>query len=147
MIDHFPTLIDELKSSLVEQELVNASNFSINIYVAEFKSGVLTGKIKRINPLEETVKESTKIIDLEKIGIEKEIVVRYTKVNIEYGDLQDYIQVEGTAFFEIGGDSVADFSPFNFWVDIKEDFLFNGYENKFLKITYFSEYTQSKGQY
>jgi len=62
MIDHFPTLIDELKSSLVEQELVNASNFSINIYVAEFKNGLLTGKIKRINLLEGTVKESTKII-------------------------------------------------------------------------------------
>ena len=54
-------------------------NPAINIYVAEFKSGVLTGKIKSINPLEETVKESTKIIDLEKIGIEKEIVVRYKK--------------------------------------------------------------------
>jgi len=37
--------------------------------------------------------------------------------------------------------------PFNFWVDNNEEFLFNGYENKFLKITYFSEYTQSKGQY
>lgn len=119
----------------------------VNIYVAEFKNGVLTGKIKRINPLEETVKESTKIIDLKKIGIEKEIVIRYKKVNIEYGDLQEYIQVEGTTFFEIGGDSIGDFSPFNFWVDNREDFLFNGYENKFLKITYFSEYTQSKGQY
>jgi|TARA_B110000259_G_scaffold82717_2_gene96649 hypothetical protein len=31
-------------------------------------------------------------------------------------------------------------------VDNNEEFLFNGYENKFLKITYFSEYTQSKGQ-
>ena len=32
-------------------------------------------------------------------------------------------------------------------MDNNEEFLFNGYENKFLKITYFSEYTQSKGQY
>jgi|TARA_B110000259_G_scaffold82717_2_gene96650 hypothetical protein len=65
MIDHFSILIDELFK--IEFAYGNSSpkyidGLAINIYVAEFKNGLLTGKIKRINLLEGTVKESTKII-------------------------------------------------------------------------------------
>lgn len=120
---------------------------TINIYVAEFKNGILTGKMKRINPLEGIENEFTKIVQLDKIRIEKEIIVRYTKVDIQSGDLKDYFKVEGAAFFDLKGNTIVDFPSFNFWVDNGEDFLSNKYENKFLKITYFSEYVQPKGDY
>ena len=119
----------------------------INIYVADFKNGIMSGKIKRINPLEGIEKETLKIIDSESLGVEKEIIVKYSSVDIQYGDLEEYINVNGSVFFDINGNSIADFPPFNFWVDNREGFLFGGYENKFLKITYFSEYIEPKGQY
>ncbi len=120
----------------------------IDIYIAEFKDGVLTGKQKRINPLEEIETEKTKIIDLDQIGVEKEIVVKYSDLTIEFGDLQEYIYVNDVAFFDIEGNSISDFPPFNFWVDNRETFLFDmNNKNKFLKIKYFSEYIQPKGEY
>ena len=120
----------------------------INIYVADFKNGIMTGKVKRINPLEEIEKETLKIIESESLGIEKEIIVKYISVEIEYGDLDEYIEVNGSVFFDISGNSITDFPSFNFWVNNGEAFFFNkGYENKFLKITYFSEYIEPKGEH
>ena len=120
----------------------------IHINIAEFKNGVLTGKQKRINPLEGIKTEKIKIIDLDQIGVEKEIVVKYSDLRIEFGDLQEYIYVNDVAFFDIEGNSISDFPPFNFWVNNREGFLFDiNNKNKFLKIKYFSEYIEPKGQY
>lgn len=120
----------------------------IHINIAEFKNGVLTGKQKRINPLEGIKTEKIKIIDLDQIGVEKEIVVKYSDLRIEFGDLQEYIYVNDVAFFDIEGNSISDFPPFNFWVNNREGFLFDiNNKNKFLKIKYFLEYIEPKGQY
>jgi hypothetical protein len=120
----------------------------INIYIAEFKNGILTGKQKKIKPLEGTETETSKIIELEIIGVEKEIIVNYTDLEIQFGDLKEYIYVNDVSFFDIDGNSISDFPPFYFWVDNNEGFLFDiNNKNKFLKIKYFSEYIEPKGEY
>jgi len=120
----------------------------IDIYIAEFKNGVLTGKQKRINPLEGIEIEKIKNIRLDQIGVEKEIVVKYSDLTIEFGDLQEYVYVNDVAFFDLDGNSISDFSPFNFWLENSESFLFDmNNKNKFLKITYFPEYIEPKGEY
>ena len=120
----------------------------IDIYIAEFKNGVLTGKQKRINPLEGIETEKIKIIGLDQIGVEKEIVVKYSDLTIEFGDLQEYVYVNDVAFFDLDGNRISDFPPFNFWVNNRESFLFDmNNKNKFLKIKYFPEYIEPRGQY
>ena len=120
----------------------------IDIYIAEFKNGVLTGKQKRINPLEGIETEKIKIIGLDQIGVEKEIVVKYSDLTIEFGDLQEYVYVNDVAFFDLDGNRISDFPPFNFWVNNRESFLFDmNNKNKFLKIKYFPEYFEPKGEY
>ena len=120
----------------------------IDIYIAEFKNGVLTGKQKRINPLEGIETEKIKIIDIDQIGVEKEIVVKYSDLTIEFGDLQEYVYVNDVAFFDLDGNRISDFPPFNFWVNNRESFLFDmNNKNKFLKIKYFPEYIKPMGQY
>ena len=120
----------------------------INIYIAEFKNGVLTGKQKRINPLEGIETEKIKIIGLDQIGVEKEIVVKYSDLTIEFGDLQEYVYVNDVAFFDLDGNRISDFPPFNFWVNNRESFLFDmNNKDKFLKIKYFPEYIEPRGEY
>jgi len=120
----------------------------IDIYIAEFKNGVLTGKQKRINPLEGIETEKIKIIGIDQIGVEKEIVVKYSDLTIEFGDLQEYVYVNDVAFFDLDGNRISDFPPFNFWVNNRESFLFDmNNKNKFLKIKYFPEYIEPKGEY
>jgi hypothetical protein len=120
----------------------------IDIYIAEFKNGVLTGIQKRINPLEGIVIEKTKNIRLDQIGNEKEIVVKYSDLEIQFGDLQEYVKVNDVEFFDLDGKSISDFPPFNFWQINRESFLFDmNNKNKFLKITYFPEYIEPKGEY
>ena len=120
----------------------------IDIYIAEFKNGVLTGKQKRITPLEGIETEKIKIIGLDQIGVEKEIVVKYSDLTIEFGDLQEYVYVNDVAFFDLDGNRISDFPPFNFWVNNRESFLFDmNNKNKFLKIKYFPEYIEPKGEY
>ena len=137
----------------------------IDIYIAEFKNGVLTGIQKRINPLEGIVIEKTKNIrfhhdipksidsyyqetGLGQIGNEKEIVVKYSDLEIQFGDLQEYVNVNDVEFFDLDGKSISDFPPFNFWQINRESFLFDmNNKNKFLKITYFLEYIEPKGEY
>lgn len=120
----------------------------IDIYIAEFKNGVLTGKQKKINPLEEIETEKIKTIELDQIGVEKEIVVKYSDLTIEFGDLQEYVYVNDVAFFDLDGNRIPDFPPFNFWVNNRESFLFDmNNKNKFLKIKYFPEYIEPRGEY
>ena len=120
----------------------------IDIYIAEFKNGVLTGKQKKINPLEGIETEKIKIIGIDQIGVEKEIVVKYSDLTIEFGDLQEYVYVNDVAFFDLDGNRISDFPPFNFWVNNRESFLFDmNNKNKFLKIKYFPEYIEPKGEY
>ena len=120
----------------------------IDIYIAEFKNGVLTGKQKKINPLEGIETEKIKIIRIDQIGVEKEIVVKYSDLTIEFGDLQEYVYVNDVAFFDLDGNRISDFPPFNFWVNNRESFLFDmNNKNKFLKIKYFPEYFEPKGEY
>ena len=120
----------------------------IDIYIAEFKNGVLTGKQKKINPLEEIETEKIKTIELDQIGVEKEIVVKYSDLTIEFGDLQEYVYVNDVDFFDLDGSRILDFPPFNFWVNNRESFLFDmNNKNKFLKIKYFPEYIEPRGEY
>ena len=120
----------------------------IDIYIAEFKNGVLTGIQKRINPLEGIVIEKIKNIRLDQIGDEKEIVIKYSDLEIVFGDLQEYVYVNDVAFFDLGGNSISDFPPFNFWLENRESFLFDmNNKNKFLKIRYYPEYIEPKGEY
>ena len=120
----------------------------IDIYIAEFKNGVLTGKQKKINPLEEIETEKIKTIELDQIGVEKEIVVKYSDLTIEFGDLQEYVYVNDIDFFDLDGSRILDFPPFNFWVNNRESFLFDmNNKNKFLKIKYFPEYIEPRGEY
>ncbi len=120
----------------------------IDIYIAEFKNGVLTGKQKKINPLEGIETEKIKIIGIDQIGVEKEIVVKYSDLTIEFGDLQEYVYVNDVAFFDLDGNRISDFPPFNFWVNNRESFLFDmNNKNKFLKIKYFPEYIEPRGEY
>jgi len=120
----------------------------IDIYIAEFKNGVLTGKQKKIDPLEEIETEKIKTIELDQIGVEKEIVVKYSDLTIEFGDLQEYVYVNDVDFFDLDGSRILDFPPFNFWVNNRESFLFDmNNKNKFLKIKYFPEYIEPRGEY
>ena len=59
----------------------------IDIYIAEFKNGVLNDIQKRINPLKGIEIEKIKNIRLDQIGDEKEIVVKYSDLEIQFGDL------------------------------------------------------------
>tara|TARA_B100001250_G_C19788568_1_gene785344 strand:- start:136 stop:1254 length:1119 start_codon:yes stop_codon:yes gene_type:complete len=120
----------------------------IHIYIAEFKNGVRTGKQKKIKPLEGIEIEKIKNIRIDQIGVEKQIVVKYTDLEIQYGDLQEYIYVNNAAFFDLDGNIISDFPPFDFWKQNRESFLMDGNnKNKFLKITYFTEYIEPKGEY
>ena len=120
----------------------------IDIYIAEFKNGVRTGKQKKIKPLEGIEIEEIKNISIDQIGIEKEIVVKYTDLEIQFGDLQEYVYVNDVAFFDLDGKSISVFPPFDFWLENRESFLMDGNnKNKFLKITYFQEYIEPKGEY
>ena len=85
---------------------------------------------------------------LGQIGNEKEIVVKYSDLEIQFGDLQEYVKVNDVEFFGLDGKSISDFPPFNFWQINRESFLFDmNNKNKFLKITYFPEYIEPKGEY
>ena len=132
--------------------LNNSENFEegpkIEIYIAEFKNGVRTGKQKMINPLEGIEIEKTENISLDQIGIEKEIIVKYTDLEIQYGDLQEYVYVNDVSFFDVNGNRISDFPAFDFWRENREPFLMDRNNiNTFLKITYFGEYIEPKGEY
>ena len=89
----------------------------IDIYIAEFKNGVRTGKQKKIKPLEGIEIEKIKNISIDQIGIEKEVVVKYTDLEIQFGDLQEYVYVNDVAFFDLDGKSISVFPPFDFWLE------------------------------
>ena len=67
---------DEATMLYIGEEVGSGSGPKIDIYIAEFKNGVLTGKQKRINPLEGIETEKIKIIDKKQKGIKKS-----TKIN------------------------------------------------------------------
>ena len=137
---------------IIDPDLNSPAKFEhgpkIDIYIAEFKKGVRTGKQKSIKPLERYLSEKTKNIRLDQIGIEKEIVVKYTDLEIQYGDLQEYVYVNDVAFFDLDGNSISIFPPFDFWLENRESFLMDvNNKNKLLKITYLQEYIEPKGEY
>jgi len=119
----------------------------IDIYIAEFENGVRTGKQKKIKPLEGIEIEKIKNIRIDQIGVEKQIVVKYNDINIQHGDLKEYVYVNDVDFFDLDGNRISDFTSFDFWKENTESFLIDGNKNKFLKITYFAEYIEPRGEY
>ena len=119
----------------------------IIIKIAEYKNGLLNGKQKVIDPLNNLTREKVALFNT-KDGDGGVIIMKYSDFEIQAGDLQDYIHPIGVEFFKLNGGPASNFI-FNFY-DNEESIskLYQeDYKNKYLQITYNEEYVQEVEEY
>jgi len=119
----------------------------IIIKIAEYKNGVLNGKQKVIDPLNDLTREKIVLFNSEN-GDGDKIIMKYSNFEIQYGDLQIYIRPTGVEFFDSSGLPASNFIA-NFSDD--EESLFKlfqeDFKNKYLQITFNEEYVREAGEY
>ena len=119
----------------------------ILIKIAEYNNGVLNGKQKVIDPLNDLTREKIVLFNSEN-GDGDKIIMKYSNFEIQYGDLQIYIRPTGVEFFDSSGLPASNFIA-NFSDD--EESLFKlfqeDFKNKYLQITYNEEYVREVGEY
>ena len=119
----------------------------IIIKIAEYKNGVLNGKQKVIDPLNDLTREKIVLFNSEN-GDGDKIIMKYSNFEIQDGDLQIYIRPTGVEFFDSSGLPASNFIA-NFSDD--EESLFKlfqeSFKNKYLQITFNEEYVREAGEY
>jgi len=119
----------------------------ILIKIAEYKNGVLNGKQKVIDPLNQLTREKIVLFNSENRDGGK-IIMKYSDFEIQEGDLQMYIYPSGVEFFELNGQPASNFIA-NF--SDNEESMFKLYQedlkNKYLQITFNEEYAREEGEY
>ena len=119
----------------------------ILIKIAEYKKGVLNGKQKVIDPLNDLKREKF-VLFKTKNGDGGVIIMKYSDFEIQVGDLQEYIRPFGVEFFELNGQPAPNFIV-NFY-DNEESILKlyqRDFKNKYLQVTYNEEYVREVGEY
>jgi len=119
----------------------------ILIKIAEYNNGVLNGKQKVIDPLNDLTREKI-VLFKTKDGDGGVIIMKYSDFEIQVGDLQEYIHPIGVEFFELNGQPASNFIS-NFY-DNEESIskLFQeDFKNKYLQITYNEEYVREVEEY
>ena len=119
----------------------------ILIKIAEYNNGVLNGKQKVIDPLNDLKREKI-VLFKTKNGDGGVIIMKYSDFEIQVGDLQEYIRPFGVEFFELNGQPASNFIA-NFY-DNEESILKlfqGGFKNKYLQVTYNEEYVREVGEY
>ena len=119
----------------------------IIIKIAEYKNGVLNGKQKVIDPLNDLTREKIVLFNSEN-GDGDKIIMKYSNFEIQYGDLQIYIRPTGVEFFDSSGLPASNFIA-NFSDDDESLFMLfqEDFKNKYLQITYNEEYVREAGEY